>query len=44
MGRRRDRDEGYEAARRVMMDRKSGSRRGSSDDAFTAAAFSSTPP
>jgi hypothetical protein len=38
-GRRRDYDEGYEDARRVMMDRKSGSRRGSSDGAFTAAIF-----
>jgi hypothetical protein len=38
MGRRRDYDEGYEDARRDMMDRETGSRRGS-DSAFTAAVF-----
>jgi hypothetical protein len=38
MGRRRDYDEGYEDARRDMMDRETGSRR-SSDGAFTAAVF-----
>ena len=36
MGRRRDYDEGYEDARRDMMDREGGSRRGG---AFTAAVF-----
>jgi hypothetical protein len=36
MGRRRDYDEGYEDARRDMMDRETGSRRGS-DRAFTVA-------
>jgi hypothetical protein len=35
MGRRRDYDEGYEDARRDMMDRETGPRRGS-DGAFTA--------
>jgi hypothetical protein len=39
MGRKRDYDEGYEDARRDLMDRESGSRRGSSDGAFTAAVF-----
>ena len=38
MGRRRDYDEGYEDARKDMMDRETGSRR-SSDGAFTAAVF-----
>ncbi len=38
MGRRRDYDEGYEEARREMMDRETGSRRGG-DGAFTAAVF-----
>ena len=38
MGRRRDYDEGYEDARRDMMDREAGPRRGS-DGAFTAAVF-----
>jgi hypothetical protein len=38
MGRRRDYDEGYEDARRDMMDRETSSRRGS-DGAFTAAVF-----
>ena len=38
MGRRRDYDEGYEDARREMMDRDTGSRR-SGDGAFTAAVF-----
>ena len=38
MGRRRDYDEGYEDARREMMDRETSSRRGS-DGAFTAAVF-----
>ena len=37
MGRRRDYDEGYEDARRDMMDRETGSRRGSG--AFTAVVF-----
>jgi hypothetical protein len=37
MGRRREYDEGYEDARRDMMDRETGSRRGSG--AFTAAVF-----
>ncbi len=39
MGRRRDYDEGYEDARRDMMDRETGSRRGGGDGAFTAAVF-----
>jgi hypothetical protein len=38
MGRRRYYDEGYEDARRDMMDRETGSRRGG-DGAFTAAVF-----
>jgi hypothetical protein len=38
LGRRRDYDEGYEDARREMMDRETGSRRGG-DGAFTAAVF-----
>jgi hypothetical protein len=38
MGRRREYDEGYEDARREMMDRETSSRRGS-DGAFTAAVF-----
>jgi hypothetical protein len=38
MGRRRDYDEGYEDARREMMDRETGPRR-SGDGAFTAAVF-----
>ena len=38
MGRRRDYDEGYEDARREMMERETGPRRGS-DGAFTAAVF-----
>jgi hypothetical protein len=38
MGRRRDYDEGYDDARRDMMDRETGSRR-SGDGAFTAAVF-----
>ncbi len=38
MGRRRDYDEGYEDARREMMEREAGSRRGG-DGAFTAAVF-----
>jgi hypothetical protein len=38
MGRRRDYDEGYEDARRDMMDREGASRRGG-DGAFTAAVF-----
>jgi hypothetical protein len=38
MGRRRDYDEGYEDARREMMDRETGARRGG-DGAFTAAVF-----
>ncbi|MDQ3183935.1 MAG: hypothetical protein M3Q62_10455 [Actinomycetota bacterium] len=38
MGRRRDYDEGYEDARREMMNRETGSRRGG-DGAFTAAVF-----
>jgi hypothetical protein len=38
MGRRRDYDEGYEDARREMMERETGSRRGG-DGAFTAAVF-----
>ena len=38
MGRKRDYDEGYEDARRDMMDRETGSRRGN-DGAFTAAVF-----
>ena len=38
MGRRRDYDEGYEDARREMMDRETAPRRGS-DGAFTAAVF-----
>ena len=38
MGRRRDYDEGYEDARRDMLDRETGSRRGG-DVAFTAAVF-----
>ena len=38
MGRRRDYDEGYEDARREMMERETGTRRGS-DGAFTAAVF-----
>ena len=38
MGRKRDYDEGYEDARRDMMERETGSRR-SSDGAFTAAVF-----
>jgi hypothetical protein len=38
MGRRGDYDEGYYDARRDMMDRETGSRRGG-DGAFTAAVF-----
>jgi hypothetical protein len=38
MGRRRDYDEGYEDARREMMERETGSR-GGSDGALTAAVF-----
>ena len=38
MGRRRDYDEGYEDARRDMVERETGSRRGG-DGAFTAAVF-----
>ena len=38
MGRRRDCDEGYEDARRDMMERETGSRRGG-DGTFTAAVF-----
>jgi hypothetical protein len=38
MGRRRDYDEGYEDARRDMMEREAGPRRGG-DGAFTAAVF-----
>jgi hypothetical protein len=38
MGRRRDYDEGYEDARRDMMERETGSRSGSGG-AFTAAVF-----
>ena len=38
MGRRRDYDEGYEDARRDMMNREGGSR-GGGDGAFTAAVF-----
>ncbi|MDQ3862875.1 MAG: hypothetical protein M3317_05145 [Actinomycetota bacterium] len=38
MGRRRDYDEGYEDARKEMMERETGSRRGG-DGAFTAAVF-----
>ena len=38
MGRKRDYDEGYEDARREMMERETGARRGS-DGAFTAAVF-----
>ena len=38
IGRRRDYDEGYEDARREMMDREAGPRR-SGDGAFTAAVF-----
>ena len=38
IGRRRDYDEGYEDARKDMMDRETGSRRGG-DGAFTAAVF-----
>jgi hypothetical protein len=38
MGRRRDYDEGYEDARKDMMEREPGSRRGG-DGAFTAAVF-----
>lgn len=39
MGNRRDYDEGYEDARRDMMERETRSRRGSGDGAFTAAMF-----
>jgi hypothetical protein len=39
MGRRRDYEEGYEDARRDVMDRETGSRRGGGDGAFTAAVF-----
>ena len=39
MGRKRDYDEGYEDARRDMMERETGSRRGGGDGAFTAAVF-----
>ncbi|CAN5740247.1 hypothetical protein BH18ACT11_BH18ACT11_20940 [soil metagenome] len=39
MGRRRDYDEGYDDARREMMERETGSRRSSGDGAFTAAVF-----
>jgi hypothetical protein len=39
MGRRRDYEEGYEDARRDMMERETGSRRGGGDGAFTAAVF-----
>ena len=39
MGRRRDYDEGYEDARKDMMDRETGSRHGGGDGAFTAAVF-----
>jgi hypothetical protein len=38
MGRRRDYDEGYEDARRDMVEGETGSRRGG-DGAFTAAVF-----
>ena len=38
MGRRRDYDEGYEDARRDMMERETGSRRGG-NGTFTAAVF-----
>ena len=39
MGRRSDYDVGYEDARRDMVERETGSRRGGSDGAFTAAVF-----
>jgi hypothetical protein len=39
MGRRRDYEEGYEDARRDMMERETGPRRGGGDGAFTAAVF-----